>query len=113
MRSFSTSEAARKCGIHQITLQRWVSESRIEAPKLQRVGGVVVRLWRESDLKRVRKHKQKNYRKGRGRKPKRKHKNGPVVCSTKRQALTKLHVEVQRGHKQNNPHGAVRTNQHR
>ena len=73
MNMFSTPEAARKCGIHHITLQRWVSEGRIEAPKLQRVGGVVVRLWREHDLEQVRKYKQKNYGKGRGRKPKRKH----------------------------------------
>lgn len=70
MATYSTPEAARKCGIHHITLQRWVSEGRIKAPRLQRIGGVVVRLWDDRDVERVRKYKQENYRKGRGRKPK-------------------------------------------
>lgn len=72
MATYSTPEAARKCGIHHITLQRWVSEGRIKAPRLQRIGGVVVRLWDDRDVERVRKYKQENYRKGRGRQPKRK-----------------------------------------
>lgn len=72
MATYSTPEAARRCGIHHITLQRWVSEGRVKAPKLQRIGGVVVRLWGDSDLERVRRYKEENYRKGRGRKPKRK-----------------------------------------
>jgi excisionase family DNA binding protein len=70
MARYSTSEAAKKCGVHHITLQRWVSEGKITAPRKTRVGGVVVRLWTDSDLDRVRKFKEKNYRKGRGRKPK-------------------------------------------
>ncbi len=72
MATYSTPEAAHRCGIHHITLQRWVSEGRVKAPRLQRVGGVVVRLWSDGDLERVRRYKQENYRKGRGRKPKRK-----------------------------------------
>jgi excisionase family DNA binding protein len=70
MKRYSTSEAAEKCGVHHITLQRWVSEGKIKAPRKSRVGGVVVRLWSDTDLRRIRKFKQKNYRKGRGRKPK-------------------------------------------
>jgi DNA-binding transcriptional MerR regulator len=68
MRQFSTSEAARELGIHPITLHRWVLERRFTAPKIQRIGGVVVRLWSERDVERVRKYKEGNYRKGRGRK---------------------------------------------
>ena len=71
MATYSTSEAAKKCGIHHITLQRWVSDGKLQAPRKTRVGGVVVRLWDDSDLKLVRKFKEENYRKGRGRKPKR------------------------------------------
>jgi excisionase family DNA binding protein len=71
MATYSTSEAAKKCGIHHITLQRWVSDGKLKAPRKTRVGGVVVRLWADSDLKLVRKFKKENYRKGRGRKPKR------------------------------------------
>jgi hypothetical protein len=39
-------------------------------PKPLRVGRKVFRNWTDSDLERVRKYKQENYRKGRGRKPK-------------------------------------------
>jgi DNA-binding transcriptional MerR regulator len=70
MATYSTSEAAKKCGVHHITLQRWVSGKKIKAPRKTRVGGVVVRLWTDSDLERVRKFKEESYRKGRGRKPK-------------------------------------------
>lgn len=59
-------------GIHPITLHRWVVQGRIDAPKKQRIGGVVVRLWTDRDVDKVRKYKQENYRKGRGRKPRRK-----------------------------------------
>ena len=72
MATYSTPEAAKKCGVHHITLQRWVSSRKIKAPVKTRVGGVVVRLWTDSDVERVRKYKEKNYRKGRGSKPKRK-----------------------------------------
>jgi predicted site-specific integrase-resolvase len=70
MTTCSTPEAAKKCGVHHITLQRWVSEGKIKAPRKTRVGGVIVRLWADSDLEKVRKFKKKNYRKGRGRKQK-------------------------------------------
>ena len=68
MKAYSTNGAARKVGIHPITLHRWVLGGRIKAPKKQRIGGVVVRLWTDRDVERVRKYKQANYRKGRGRK---------------------------------------------
>jgi DNA-binding transcriptional MerR regulator len=72
MADYSTNGAARKLGIHPITLHRWVLEGRIKAPKKQRIGGVVIRLWTDRDLERVRKYKEANYRKGRGRKPRKK-----------------------------------------
>ena len=65
---YSTTEAARKCSLHPITLQRWVSERLIVAPRKQRVGGVVVRLWTDDDLEKIREYKAAHYRKGRGRK---------------------------------------------
>jgi hypothetical protein len=40
------------------------------APHKQKVGGVSVRIWTDLDVKRLRKYKKENYRKGRGRKPK-------------------------------------------
>ena len=70
MKTYSTPEAAKKCGVHHITLQRWVLKRKVNAPPKTRVGGVVVRLWTDSDVERVRKYKEQNYRRGRGRKPK-------------------------------------------
>jgi DNA-binding transcriptional MerR regulator len=70
MPTYSTSEAAKKCGLHHITLQRWVTAGKIAAPKKTRIGGVIVRLWNDADIERVKKYKQENYRRGRGRKPK-------------------------------------------
>jgi excisionase family DNA binding protein len=68
MAKYSTPEAAKRCGVHHITLQRWVSSGKLKSPKKTRIGGVIVRLWTEADLERVRKFKKENYRKGRGRK---------------------------------------------
>ena len=75
MRGYSTNGAARKVGIHPITLHRWVLEGRVKAPQKQRIGGVMVRLWTDPDVERVRKYKATHYRKGRGRKKAQK-KNG-------------------------------------
>jgi DNA-binding transcriptional MerR regulator len=70
MEALSTVQAADKCGLHPVTLQRWIAEGKISAPPVRRVGGVAVRLWTDRDLERLRKHKKENYRKGRGRKAK-------------------------------------------
>ena len=70
MSTYSTSGAAKKVGVHHITLQRWVSSGKIQAPRKTRIGGVVVRLWADADLARVRKYIEANYRRGRGRRAK-------------------------------------------
>ena len=70
MSPFSTPEVARKVGIHQATLERWLASGKLETPKPLRVGRKVFRNWTDSDVERVRRFKQENYRKGRGRKPK-------------------------------------------
>jgi DNA invertase Pin-like site-specific DNA recombinase/predicted DNA-binding transcriptional regulator AlpA len=55
MNGVSTREAARKLGVSLFSLQRYIAAQRISAPKLQRIGGVRVRLWTDQDIKRVRK----------------------------------------------------------
>jgi predicted DNA-binding transcriptional regulator AlpA len=55
MKSISTREAAARLGLSLISLQRYIAAKKITAPKLQRIGGVRVRLWTDSDIKRVRK----------------------------------------------------------
>ena len=68
MKLFSTAEAAEIVDVNRVTLQRWLAQGKVQAPKV-RYG---VRLWTELDIGRVRRYKQENYCKGRGRKLKRK-----------------------------------------
>jgi excisionase family DNA binding protein len=70
MTNLSTQEVARKVGINRVTLERWLSSGKLEPPKTVRFGKNEFRKWTASEVERVRKYKQKNYRKGRGRKPK-------------------------------------------
>jgi hypothetical protein len=52
---FSTREAAQKLGVTLLTLQRHVGKKTVEAPPLQSVGGVTVRLWTDRDIEKARK----------------------------------------------------------
>ena len=70
MASLSTQDVARKVGINRVTLERWLSSGKVEAPKTVRFGKNEFRNWTPADVERVRKYKHENYRKGRGRKPK-------------------------------------------
>jgi transposase len=51
----STRDAAKKIGVHLLTLQRHVSAKTVDAPPLQKVGGVTVRLWSARDIEKARK----------------------------------------------------------
>jgi len=55
MKRLSTREAARKLGISLISLQRYIAAKKVSAPKVQRIGGVRVRLWADNNIRRVRK----------------------------------------------------------
>ena len=70
MAPISTAEVAKKAGIDRATLERWLAAGKIARPKSLRIGEKSFRDWTDSDVERVRKFKQENYRKGRGRKPK-------------------------------------------
>lgn len=50
----STEEAARRAGIHPITLERWIAEGRIK-PRVVRAGKRRYRVWAESDVERLKK----------------------------------------------------------
>ena len=71
MRLLDTSEVLRLAGISRATLDRWLAEGKLPRPKQIRIGLRRFRLWTKADLERVKQHKAKFYRKGRGRKPKR------------------------------------------
>ena len=72
VKPYSTAQVAKVLEIGRQTLHRWIRKNPRLAPRKRTVGGVVVRMWDLSDLARIRKYKDQNYRKGRGRKPKRK-----------------------------------------
>ena len=50
-----TREAAKKMGVTQLTLQRHIKAKTVEAPELQIVKGVAVRLWSARDIEKARK----------------------------------------------------------
>jgi len=70
MKLLSTSETAKLVGVHKRTLLEWLYSGKVREPKRRSVGGQDVRLWSEQDVLNVRRYKEANYRKGRGRKKK-------------------------------------------
>ena len=70
MANLSTSQFVRVLKIGRATLHRWIADGKISPPRKSKVGGVTVRLWMKQDVERVRRYKEKFYRKGQGRKPK-------------------------------------------
>ena len=66
----TTAEAAKAVGIARHTLQGWISSGRVKAPKPVIQKGRAVRLWSNTDVKRLAQIKASTYRKGRGRKAK-------------------------------------------
>jgi predicted DNA-binding transcriptional regulator AlpA len=62
MAAYSTVQVAKKLGIGTDTLHRWINEG-LKPPKLQRVGGVKVRLWDEQDFERAKAYAKRRYRK--------------------------------------------------
>lgn len=67
---FSTEQLADMLGIHKRTILRWLKSKKIREPRRMRFDGVRYRIWSERDVEAVRKHKEKFYRRGRGRKKK-------------------------------------------
>jgi excisionase family DNA binding protein len=70
MKAYTTPEVAKLADIHLRTLHRWLERGAIPEPKAGSLGGLKVRLWSESDVRRVKRYRQKFWAKGRGRKKK-------------------------------------------
>ena len=70
MPTLSTVQVARKIGVSKLTLIRWLLDGKVKEPRRVKQVGQEIRIWSDRDVERVRKYKQENYRKGRGRKPK-------------------------------------------
>ena len=71
MTPLSTEEVARSVGISRVTLERWLASGKVPVPRPLHVGKNVFRNWNNRDIERVKRYKEKHYRKGRGRKKKR------------------------------------------
>ena len=67
-RKLTSSEAAKKVGIHLATLQRWIAAKKIVPPKPTFRGVVGHRLWSATDVESLKKAKGVIYRQGGGRK---------------------------------------------
>lgn len=71
-KTYSTKEVARKVGVHWVTLHKWIAAGKVRPSQQIGMNGGKHWRWTVSDITRVLKYKTENYRKGRGRKPKRK-----------------------------------------
>jgi excisionase family DNA binding protein len=63
MTTYSTIQVSELLGITSDTLHRWIREGRIEAPSLQSLGRMRVRIWSEEQVEAVRKYKAEHYHK--------------------------------------------------
>jgi predicted DNA-binding transcriptional regulator AlpA len=54
MFGYSTREAAQKLGLSMTTLNKFIALKKIPIPSMARVGGVLVRLWSDVDIEKVR-----------------------------------------------------------
>jgi predicted DNA-binding transcriptional regulator AlpA len=70
MNLLSTEDVAKKSGISRVTLERWLAAGKVPAPNPIQVGRSVFRAWTKRDVERVKRHKARFYRTGRGRKKK-------------------------------------------
>lgn len=59
MEPCTTAVAAKKIGVTRATLQQWIKDGRVRAPRIQvRPGKPPVRLWNDSDVARLLKLKK-------------------------------------------------------
>ncbi len=59
MKRYSSSQAAKLIGVTLRTLQTWIMDGKVKAPRLSTVGGVKVRLWSKADIARIRKARRR------------------------------------------------------
>ena len=70
MKTYSTRQAAELIGIHWVTLHHWLAGRKVKPSIAIPLNGRTLWRWTKKDISAVRKYKESNYRKGRGRKKK-------------------------------------------
>jgi excisionase family DNA binding protein len=61
-KTYSTIEVAKLLGVTSDTLHRWIREHRVDAPPIQSLGKMKVRLWSKEQVDNVRRYKAEQYR---------------------------------------------------
>jgi excisionase family DNA binding protein len=74
MTPLSTEEVAEQLKISRVTLERWLASGNLRTPNKIKFGRNEFRDWTAADIERVRQYKAAHYRKGRGRKKRKKSK---------------------------------------
>ncbi len=70
MRTYSTKQAAKRAGIHWMTLHRWLRARKVRASRSLPSNGGTLWRWTDADVKKVKKYKAAHYWEGRGQKKK-------------------------------------------
>jgi len=100
MKQYSTREAARKLGLHLITIQKYIAAGKIPVPPMSiSIGGGKVRIWTDQDVERVREVLPKI---ANGRKTRYK-KQSASSNQQSAKAKEKTHARVPAPHKQRKP----------
>lgn len=67
MKRYTTREVAKKIGVGQQTLLRWLYSKQLAEPERLDFGGQSLRLWTTADIKRAKKYKTEGQAQRRGR----------------------------------------------
>jgi len=70
MATYSTKQAAKRAGVHWITLHRWIKGGKVRPPRAIRMNGGKLWRWTTADVEKVRRYKAAHYWQGRGRRKK-------------------------------------------
>ena len=70
MKTYSTKEAARRVGIHWVTLLRWQVDGKVSASSQIGMNGGKHWRWTVKDIARVNKYKKNHFREGQGKRSK-------------------------------------------
>ena len=69
-KTYSTKEAARRVGIHWVTLLRWQADNKVSPSEEIGMNGGKHWRWTAKDIHRIKEYKRKYFRKGQGRRTK-------------------------------------------
>jgi len=69
-RTYSTKEAAKKVGVHWMTLHKWLAAGKIRPSEQIGMNGGKHWRWTSKDIEKIKKYKEEHFREGQGRRSK-------------------------------------------